>query len=121
VNDNEAVERVASHLDDLLNIPRQVWLLGAGISCDAGIPLMYDLTKRVDALLSSQKNELGTLDSVRSAVMRSETPTTATTHSGNSGHSRPQRVASWALIRGRESECPWCRCPFADIATSRRM
>ncbi len=58
MTDHEALERAASHLDDLLSIPRQVWLLGAGISRDAGVPLMYDLTKRVEFLLSSQDNGL---------------------------------------------------------------
>ena len=66
---DEALERAASHLDDLLNIPRQVWLLGAGISKDAGVPLMYDLTTRVESLLSSQDNELGIVDTVRSSVI----------------------------------------------------
>ncbi|QDT49475.1 hypothetical protein Pan258_35240 [Symmachiella dynata] len=52
------LEQVVSHLDALLNIPRQVWLLGAGISRDAGIPLMYPLTDRVESLLSDKKSPL---------------------------------------------------------------
>lgn len=38
-------------IDELLSLPRQIWLLGAGISKDAGIPLMYPLTDRVGAKL----------------------------------------------------------------------
>ena len=34
-------------LDEFLSRPNQMWLLGAGISHDAGIPLMYPLTHRV--------------------------------------------------------------------------
>lgn len=63
----EELDKVATHLDDLLNLERQVWLFGAGISKDAGIPLMYPLTKRVESLLSSQDGELGVVDTARSA------------------------------------------------------
>lgn len=38
-------------IDELLNLPQQMWLLGAGTSKDAGIPLMYPLTDRVEAIL----------------------------------------------------------------------
>jgi hypothetical protein len=38
-------------IDELLSLPRQIWLLGAGVSKDAGIPLMYPLTDRVGAKL----------------------------------------------------------------------
>lgn len=34
-------------LDEFLSRPNQMWLLGAGVSRDAGIPLMYALTSRV--------------------------------------------------------------------------
>lgn len=34
-------------LDEFLSRPNQMWLLGAGISRDAGLPLMYPLTNRV--------------------------------------------------------------------------
>lgn len=49
------VETGALHvetIDNLLNESRQMWLLGAGISREAGIPLMYPLTNRVQALLT---------------------------------------------------------------------
>ncbi|NIA56581.1 hypothetical protein HAV22_23440 [Massilia sp. TW-1] len=34
-------------LDEFLSRPNQMWLLGAGVSLDAGLPLMYPLTDRV--------------------------------------------------------------------------
>lgn len=42
----------ARQLDRHLRAPRQAWLLGAGISCGAGLPLMYPLTERVFQLLT---------------------------------------------------------------------
>tara|TARA_R110002072_G_scaffold25033_2_gene84218 strand:+ start:346 stop:1566 length:1221 start_codon:yes stop_codon:yes gene_type:complete len=38
---------VAKQFDEHLRSSRQVWLLGAGVSVNAGIPLMYPLTARV--------------------------------------------------------------------------
>jgi hypothetical protein len=38
-------------IDELLNLPQQSWLLGAGISKNAGIPLMMPLTDRVEVVL----------------------------------------------------------------------
>lgn len=38
-------------VDELLSLPEQIWLLGAGISKDAGIPLMGELTDRVESVL----------------------------------------------------------------------
>ena len=43
----------ARQLDRHIRAPRQVWLTGAGISFDAGLPLMYPLTARVFHLLAS--------------------------------------------------------------------
>ena len=43
VSDNGFLQQ----LDEFLSRPNQSWLLGAGISKDAGIPLMYPLTARV--------------------------------------------------------------------------
>jgi len=43
-------------VDQLLDRPRQMWLLGAGISKNAGIPLMYPLTQRVESQLA-KKNQ----------------------------------------------------------------
>jgi len=47
-------EGCLKQIDELLNLPQQSWLLGAGISKEAGIPLMYPLTKRVENLLKDQ-------------------------------------------------------------------
>lgn len=44
-------EDVLEQIDQLLASPCQAWLFGAGISVDAGIPLMFPLTKRVKTLL----------------------------------------------------------------------
>lgn len=44
---------IAKQFDEHLRSPRQVWLLGAGVSVNAGIPLMYPLTDRVAALMES--------------------------------------------------------------------
>ncbi|QDT85583.1 SIR2 family protein [Gimesia chilikensis] len=52
MTNKKTLEQVTEHLEDLLNLPRQIWLFGAGISRNSGIPLMYDLTNRVEALLS---------------------------------------------------------------------
>ena len=38
---------IAKQLDEHLRLPRQVWLLGAGISFNAGIPLMLPLTEQI--------------------------------------------------------------------------
>jgi len=42
---------IAKQFDEHLRSPRQVWLLGAGVSVNAGIPLMYPLTARVMELM----------------------------------------------------------------------
>jgi hypothetical protein len=42
-------------IDDLLNLPQQSWLLGAGVSKDAGIPLMFPLTDRVEKMLTGEQ------------------------------------------------------------------
>ena len=46
----------AEHVDRLLNLERQAWLLGAGISLRAGIPLMWPLTKRVRSILANPQS-----------------------------------------------------------------
>lgn len=46
----EALELVEKHL----NNPNQSWLLGAGISFDAKIPLMFPLTDRVSKILEEE-------------------------------------------------------------------
>lgn len=42
---------IAKQFDQHLRSPRQVWLLGAGVSYDAGIPLMQPLTDRIMSLM----------------------------------------------------------------------
>lgn len=64
---DDAISGIEAHLEDLLNLPRQVWLLGAGISRDAGVPLMSPLTDRVVELLADDTNPLGVSDTTRSA------------------------------------------------------
>lgn len=44
---NSEIEQLVRHLQS----PRQVWLLGAGISRNAGIPLMFPLTERIVEIL----------------------------------------------------------------------
>lgn len=38
---------IAEQFEKHLNSPKQTWLLGAGVSYPANIPLMYPLTDRV--------------------------------------------------------------------------
>lgn len=65
---------IAKQFDEHLRSPRQVWLLGAGVSANAGIPLMYPLTDRVSALLedSSELNREQALETLK--FVRSELP-----------------------------------------------
>lgn len=51
---DEGVEEVLK----LLETNVQVWLMGAGVSFDAKIPLMYQLTERVVALVEAPHDEL---------------------------------------------------------------
>lgn len=44
-------------LDDLLSLPKQIWLLGAGISKEAGVPLMAPLTQRIATRLDGQHRQ----------------------------------------------------------------
>ena len=57
-----------SQIDNLLAAANQSWLFGAGISLDAGIPLMWPLTDRVfsRARNEGQPNDLRVLDHVSS-------------------------------------------------------
>lgn len=45
-------------IDELLNFPNQLWLLGAGISKEAGIPLMHPLTAKVEVNLDGEQKTL---------------------------------------------------------------
>jgi hypothetical protein len=46
--------QVSKQIDDLLNLPQQSWLLGAGASRAASVPLMIPLTDRVHAMLQGE-------------------------------------------------------------------
>lgn len=52
-----------AQLDNLLSASNQAWLLGAGISLDAGIPLMWPLTDRIFAI--AKRRDLKVLEHVR--------------------------------------------------------
>ncbi|MEI2781013.1 MAG: SIR2 family protein [Candidatus Competibacter sp.] len=59
-----------AQLDNLLAASNQSWLFGAGISLDAGIPLMWPLTERVLAKAKSegQPNDSKVLEFVKSQL-----------------------------------------------------
>ncbi|MCF7987976.1 MAG: hypothetical protein K9L60_10450 [Methylovulum sp.] len=46
-------ESLIENINQLLSSNRQNWLFGAGISCDANIPLMDTLTNRVKAIITN--------------------------------------------------------------------
>lgn len=50
-------DSVISQLDDFLSLPKQIWLLGAGISKEAGVPLMSTLTDRVEERLDGATSD----------------------------------------------------------------
>lgn len=52
-----ADEGYLQQLDEFLSRPNQLWLLGAGISYDAGIPLMHPLTNRVMELAADSEHK----------------------------------------------------------------
>lgn len=54
-------------VDQLLSRPNQVWLLGAGISKDAGLPLMVALTARVFEMSKAKPHE-SVLESLRAEL-----------------------------------------------------
>ena len=59
-----------SQLDELLGASNQAWLLGAGISRDAGIPLMGPLTEQVFNRASDdgEENDKAVLDGIKSQL-----------------------------------------------------
>jgi len=48
-------DEFGKRIDSLLNLPDQMWLLGAGVSKNAGIPLMGPLTDRVEQMLADEQ------------------------------------------------------------------
>jgi len=59
-----------AQLDNLLAASNQSWLFGAGISLDAGIPLMWPLTERVFTRAKEEggPNDLNVLESINSQL-----------------------------------------------------
>ena len=56
----DAKERILDQINDLLDTPEQYWLLGAGISKEAGIPLMNTLTDHIQSLLDDEYSRMYT-------------------------------------------------------------
>lgn len=50
-------DQCRKQIDDLLNLPHQNWLLGAGVSCESGMPLMYPLTEQVKQILQAERKK----------------------------------------------------------------
>lgn len=62
-----SIKDTLHQLDNLLAASNQSWLFGAGISLDAGIPLMWPLTKRVftKAKTEGEPNDIKVLEFVK--------------------------------------------------------
>jgi len=52
-----APDQIRKQIDDLLNLPQQAWLLGAGASRAACLPLMVSLTERVGKMLDGTQKD----------------------------------------------------------------
>ncbi|QOJ20795.1 MAG: SIR2 family protein [Gammaproteobacteria bacterium] len=67
---NPAAKDILAQLDNLLAASNQSWLFGAGISLDAGIPLMGPLTDRVfaKAKMEGESNDIKVLEFVKSQL-----------------------------------------------------
>jgi len=67
---NPTTKDALAQLDNLLAASNQSWLLGAGISLDAGIPLMWPLTNRVFARATTEGelNDIKVLECVKSQL-----------------------------------------------------
>ncbi|MET0065545.1 MAG: SIR2 family protein [Candidatus Thiodiazotropha sp.] len=61
---------ILAQLDNLLAASNQSWLFGAGISVDAGVPLMWSLTKQVfaRAKIDGEKYDIKVLDYVKNIL-----------------------------------------------------
>lgn len=62
------VEEDLEQFQELLNCPEQNWLLGAGISFNAKIPLMYPLTNRVFELINNDTETLNLVNILKSQL-----------------------------------------------------
>ena len=67
---NPATKDTLAQLDNLLAASNQSWLFGAGISLDAGIPLMLPLTDRVFARAKKEgkTNDIKVLEFVKNQL-----------------------------------------------------
>lgn len=65
------IKDTLSQLDNLLAASNQSWLLGAGISLDAGIPLMWPLTERVFTIARTdgEPNDIKVLEFVKGQLI----------------------------------------------------
>ncbi|MBW2366701.1 MAG: SIR2 family protein [Deltaproteobacteria bacterium] len=53
----ETFDELIDQLQKLLDSSVQNWFFGAGVSFESNIPLMYDLTKRVEVLVNEEESE----------------------------------------------------------------
>ncbi|HGM5292177.1 MULTISPECIES: SIR2 family protein [Serratia] len=65
---DSTAEEELEQFQELLNCPEQNWLLGAGISFNAKIPLMYPLTNRAIELISDKPEILKLVDTIKSQL-----------------------------------------------------
>ncbi|HGP0574805.1 TPA: hypothetical protein ACKQT6_003867 [Serratia marcescens] len=65
---DSTAEEELEQFQDLLNCPEQNWLLGAGISFKAKIPLMYPLTNRAIELISDKPEILKLVNTIKSQL-----------------------------------------------------
>lgn len=65
---DSTAEEELEQFQELLNCPEQNWLLGAGISFNANIPLMYPLTHRAIELISDKPEILKLVDTIKSQL-----------------------------------------------------
>ena len=50
---DDKTKEVLQEVQALLECSNQNWLFGAGISCNSNIPLMYQLTTRIEKLITN--------------------------------------------------------------------
>lgn len=65
---DSTAEEELEQFQELLNCPEQNWLLGAGISFKAKIPLMYPLTNRAIELISDKPEILKLVNTIKSQL-----------------------------------------------------
>lgn len=65
---DDNIEDDLEQFQELLNCPEQNWLLGAGISYSAKIPLMYPLTNRVLELVNDDAATLNLIHKIKSQL-----------------------------------------------------